>query len=42
MIEEKLKLSGNLNIKKSLNGNLNNSVIYIDPITQEKEVTPTK
>ena len=42
MIEEKQKLSGNLNVKQSLNGSLNNAVIYIDPITQEKEVTPSK
>lgn len=42
MIEEKQKLSGNLNIKQSLNGSLNNAVIYIEPITQEKEVTPSK
>ena len=42
MIEEKQKLSGNLNIKQSLNGSLNNAVIYIDPITQEKEITPSK
>lgn len=42
MIEEKLKLSGNLRVKQSLNGVLNNSVIYVDPITQEKEVIPTK
>lgn len=42
MIEEKQKLSGNLSAKQSLNGSLNNSVIYVDPITQEKEVIPTK
>lgn len=42
MIQEKQGLSGNLNVKQSLNGSLNNSVIYVDPITQEKEVTPTK
>lgn len=42
MIEEKQKLSGNLNVKQSLNGSLNNAVIYIDPITQEKEATPSK
>lgn len=42
MIQEKQKLSGTLNSKQSLNGTLSNSVIYIDPITQEKEVTPTR
>lgn len=42
MIWEKQKLSGNLNTKQSLNGSLNNTVIYVDPITQEKEVTPTR
>ena len=42
MIQEKQKLSGNLNTKQSLNGSLNNTVIYVDPITQEKEVTPTR
>lgn len=42
MIQEKQKLSGNLNTKQSLNGSLNNAVIYVDPITQEKEITPSK
>ena len=42
MIQEKQKLSGNLKTKQSLNGSLNNAVIYVDPITQEKEVTPSK
>lgn len=42
MIQEKQKLSGTLNSKQFLNGTLSNSVIYIDPITQEKEVTPTR
>lgn len=42
MIQEKQKLSGILNSKQFLNGTLSNSVIYIDPITQEKEVTPTR
>lgn len=42
MIKEKQKLSGNLNTKQSLNSSLNNAVIYVDPITQEKEVTPSK
>lgn len=42
MIKEKQKLSGNLNIKQSLNCSLNNAVIYVEPITQEKEITPSK
>ena len=41
MIQEKQKLSGILNSKQSLNGTLSNSVIYVDPITQEKTVIPT-
>lgn len=42
MIREKRKLTGNLNVKQSLSGSLGNSVIYVEPITQEKEVIPTK
>lgn len=42
MIKEKQKLVGNLSTKGSLSGSLSNSVIYVDPITQEKEVTPTR
>ena len=42
MIKEKKKLTGNLNAKQSLNGSLSNSVVYVSPITQEKEVTPTR
>lgn len=42
MIQEKQKLSGTLNNKQFLNGSLSNSVIYVDPITQGKEVTPTR
>ena len=42
MIQEKQNFSGDLNTKQSLNGSLNNAVIYIDPITQEKEVTTSK
>ena len=41
MIQEKQKLSGTLNNKQSLSGSLSNSVIYVDPITQEKTVIPT-
>lgn len=41
MIQEKQKISGTLNSKQSLNGSLSNSVIYVDPITQEKTVIPT-
>lgn len=42
MIREKKKLVGNLSTKGSLGGSLSNSVIYVDPITQEKEITPTR
>lgn len=42
MIKEKKKLTGNLNVKQSLSGSLSNSVVYVNPITQEKEATPTK
>ena len=42
MIREKKKLTGNLNTKQSLNGSLSNSVVYVSPITQEKEVTSTR
>ncbi len=42
MIKEKQKLSGNLSTKGLLSGSLSNSVIYVDPITQEKEVVPTR
>ena len=41
MIQEKQKISGTLNSKQSLNGSLSNSVIYVDPITQEKTVIPS-
>ena len=41
MIQEKQKLSGTLNSKQFLNGSLSNSVIYVDPITQEKIVIPS-
>lgn len=42
MIREKKKLTGDLNTKQSLNGSLSNSIVYVEPITQEKEVTPTR
>lgn len=42
MIKEKQKLTGNLNVKQSLSGKLGNAIICVDPITQEKEVMPTK
>lgn len=42
MIKEKQKLTGNLNVKQSLSGKLGNAIIFIDPITQEKETTPTR
>ncbi len=42
MISAKGSLTGSLNSKQVLNGKLNKAVEYINPITQEKEVTPTK
>ena len=42
MISAKGSLTGLLNSKQELNGKLNKAVEYINPITQEKEVTPTK
>lgn len=42
MIKEKQKLTGNLNVKQSLSGKLGNAIICVDPITQEKEITPTR
>lgn len=42
MIKEKQKLSGNLSTKGLLSSLLSNSVIYVDPINQEKEVVPTR
>lgn len=42
MIKEKQKLTGNLNAKQSLSSKLGNAIIYIDPLTQEKSVEPSK
>lgn len=42
MISAKGSLTGSLNSKQKLSGKLNKAVEYINPITQEKEVTPTK
>ncbi len=42
MIKEKHRLTGNLNVKQSLSSKLGNAIIYIDPITQEKSVEPSK
>jgi surface protein len=42
MIKAKQKLTGNLNAKKSLSSKLGNAIIYIDPLTQEKSVEPSK
>lgn len=41
MIEEKQKLSGNINATQELNGSINVATIVIPPLLQEKEVTPT-
>lgn len=41
MIEEKQKLSGNINTNQELNGDINVATIVIPPSLQEKEVTPT-
>ena len=42
MIKEKQRLTGNLNTKQSLSGKLGNKIIYVDPLTQEKSVEPSK
>lgn len=42
MLKVKNKIVGKLSTKNKLNGKINNKIIYVDPITQEKEVTPTK
>ena len=42
MIKAKQKLTGNLNAKQSLSSKLGNAIIYIDPLTQEKSVEPSK
>lgn len=42
MIKEKHRLTGNLNAKQSLSSKLGNAIIYINPITQEKEITPAR
>lgn len=42
MIKAKQKLTGNLNAKQSLSSKLGNAIIYIDPITQEKTIEPSK
>ena len=41
MIEVKESLSGSINSKQSLSGELNNAVEYLEPVTQEKIVDPT-
>lgn len=42
MIKEKQQLTGNLNVKQSLSSKLGNAIIYIDPLTQEKTIEPSK
>lgn len=42
MIKEKRRLTGNLNAKQSLSGKIGNKIIYVDPLTQEKSVEPSK
>lgn len=41
MIEEKQKLSGNINVDQELNGDINVATIVIPPSLQEKVATPT-
>lgn len=41
MIEAKESLTGSLNSKSELSGALNKTTEYIEPITQEKEITPS-
>ncbi len=42
MIKEKQQLTGNLKTKQSLSSKLGNAIIYIDPVTQEKTIEPSK
>ena len=42
MIEAKETLTGNIASSTSLNGTLNKKLEYVEPTTQEKEITPTK
>lgn len=42
MINAKGNLIGSINSKQELIGTLNKAVEYIDPVTQEKEITPSK
>lgn len=42
MINAKGNLVGSINSKQELIGTLNKAVEYIDPVTQEKEITPSK
>jgi len=42
MIKTRLELTGSIDVNLNLTGDLNEAVRYIEPVTQEKEVTPTK
>lgn len=42
MINAKGNLIGSINSKQELSGTLNKAVEYVDPVTQEKEVIPSK
>ena len=42
MISSKRSLTGIINSKKTIRGNVNKGIQYVNPITQEKEVAPTK
>ena len=42
MINAKNNLSCNLNLKNELSGTTNKAIKYVEPVTQEKEITPTK
>ena len=42
MISAKENITGSINSKQTITGVLNKAIEYVNPITQEKEVTPTK
>ncbi len=42
MINAKNNLSCNLNLKNELSGTTNKAIKYVEPVTQEKEITPTE
>ena len=41
MIETRLELIGKISAREELNGTLNETIKYVNPITQEKTITPS-